>query len=157
MNNLERLQLDKMVSANNTEDFTLQIRKLKHSSLIKKDVQAILSIKKQNKYASYNELDKLCVSKCQFLFMYYSNIFTKLVKDEIDVSILNQLIARLEDIEKGNLSQHEASFEVGKLLKKIYIDSALKHAEKLNTEKEQKPTLTPKSISWKQFKQTHLK
>ena len=89
--------------------------------------------------------------------MYYSNIFTKLVKDEIDVSILNQLIARLEDIEKGNLSQHEASFEVGKLLKKIYIDSALKHAEKLNTEKEQKPTLTPKSISWKQFKQTHLK
>ena len=77
------------------------------------------------------------------------------MKDEIDINILNQFVDRLKDIEDNKLTQHEASFEIGKLLKKIYIDSALKHANKLEGEKKI-ASLTPKKISWRQFKTKHL-
>jgi hypothetical protein len=59
------------------------------------------------------------------------------------------------------VGQHEASVEVGKLLKQIYIDSALKKSEKLdkqhdkgNDSKGDKDiTLPPaKKVSWKQYK-----
>ena len=151
MNNLEKIQLDKMISENNVTDQTEHIRKIKHSKLIKKDVDLIISIMKKNKFLSYQELDELCLKQCNFLFINYSNIYTKLVKGEINIKILNDLIDKLKEIEDNKLTQHEASFEVGKLLKKIYIDSALKNAEKLDNKPKAK--LTPKKISWKEFKQ----
>ena len=155
MNDLEKLELDKMISANNTVDHTEHIRKLKHSQKIKKNIDSIIAIKDNNKFLSYTELDKLCLQKNNFLFVHYPNIYTKLVKDEIDINILNQFVDRLKDIEDNKLTQHEASFEVGKLLKKIYIDSALKHANKLEGEKKV-ASLTPKKLSWRQFKTKHL-
>jgi hypothetical protein len=155
MNDLEKLELDKMISANNTVDHTEHIRNLKHSQKIKNNINSILDIKKNNKFLPYTELDKLCLQKNNFLFVHYPNIYTKLVKDEIDINILYQFVDRLKDIEDNKLTQHEASFEVGKLLKKIYIDSALKHANKLEGEKKV-ASLTPKKISWRQFKTKHL-
>ena len=58
------------------------------------------------------------------------------------------------------MDQHEGSFEVGSLLKKIYVDSALRKAEKLNAvtgilEPEYKGPQV--DISWKQFKQMQKK
>jgi hypothetical protein len=63
------------------------------------------------------------------------------------------------------VGQHEASVEVGKLLKQIYIDSALKKSEKLDKlhakgqggqHAEPSSGLPPaKKISWKQFKAEH--
>ena len=50
MNDSERLQLQKMIKTNDTEDNTVLIRSLKHSKLIWADVNNILSLKK--KYAS---------------------------------------------------------------------------------------------------------
>jgi hypothetical protein len=38
----------------------------------------------------------------------------------------------LKKIEDQEIDQHEGSYEVGMLLKKIYVDSALKKANKLN-------------------------
>ena len=65
----------------------------------------------------------------------------------------------LKKIEDGMVDQHEGSFMVGTLLKKIYVDSALKKAEKLDKEHATDATNTPAivredpvEISWKQFK-----
>ena len=82
----------------------------------------------------YNE----CVNDCNFLFTYYTDIFNKIRKDEIDIGILNKFLDVLRRIEDGELDQHEGSFMVGTILKDIYVDSALKKAEKLdaNFEKE---------------------
>ena len=53
MNDLEKLELDKMISANNTVDHTEHIRKLKHSQKIKKNIDSIIAIKYNNKFLSY--------------------------------------------------------------------------------------------------------
>ena len=62
----------------------------------------------------------------------------------------------LRQIEDGQLDQHEGSFLVGTLLKELYVDSALKKAEKLNIESDKNNQMEPKrvenKISWKQFK-----
>jgi hypothetical protein len=63
----------------------------------------------------------------------------------------------LRRIEDGELDQHEGSFVVGKLLKELYIDSALKKADKINAqyEDEKEEELEPAvNISWKQYKST---
>ena len=56
-------------------------------------------------------------------------------------------------IELKKLDQHTGSFEVGKLLKAIYIDSALKKAAKLDENNSNKTiAATPKNITWKSYK-----
>jgi hypothetical protein len=95
--------------------------------------------------------------QCQFLFNYYTDIYNKIKKDEIDLRILNQFLNVLRRIEDGELDQHEGSFVVGKLLKELYIDSALKKADKINAqyEDEKEEELEPAvNISWKQYKST---
>jgi hypothetical protein len=81
-------------------------------------------------------------------------------KDEIDIGILDKLLDVLKRIENEELDQHEGSFMVGTILKELYIDSALKKAEKLDAEAESNPSIekTPepkhaeRNISWRQFK-----
>ncbi len=94
------------------------------------------------------------MSECNFLFTYYTDIYNKIRKDEIDLKILFNAIDVLRDIEDGKLDQHEGAFEFGSLLKKIYVDSALKKAEKLNanepTESEYKGP--QRNISWLEYK-----
>ena len=70
-------------------------------------------------------------------------------------SILNKILNCLEKIENGNCDQQEASFEVGSLLKQLYIDSALQNAKKLESnENIEKETIKvePKNISWAEYK-----
>ena len=69
-----------------------------------------------------------------------------------------KFIETLEKIENNELDQHEASFEIGKYLKKIYIDSAIQERE-IKTELDNKTnnkTITrskhPKNISYSEFK-----
>jgi len=158
MNDLERLNLQKMIQANDAENNTHLIRNLKHSKLILADVDELLKIKKQNpRLAKSNPevFDKMCVSKCQFLFNNYTDIFNKVKKDEIDLQILERLLNVLHSIEEGLVDQHEGSFEVGKLLKQIYIDSALRKADKLDEQYSDENKIQKKpaeKISWKQFK-----
>ena len=88
-------------------------------------------------------------------FKALSDHFNKIKKDEIDLNILFQLIHILKMIEDGKLDQHTGSYEVGKLLKKIYIDGALMKAEKrdkITGEVLPANVNEPKAISWKQFK-----
>ena len=76
----------------------------------------------------------------------------KIKKDEIDLVILFQFLDVLDKIERGELDQHEGSFEVGTLLKKIYVDSALRKADKLNDSRPETQQNSGSSITWKQFK-----
>jgi hypothetical protein len=88
------------------------------------------------------------------LFTYYTDIFNKIRKGEIDIGILNKFLDVLRKIEDGDLDQHEGSFMVGSILKELYIDSALKKSEKLDeqTEKAPEPKRAEIKVTWKQFK-----
>ena len=154
MNDTQRLQLQKMISANNVEDQTDLIRNLKHSSTFKSEINNMMLIKA--KYRGDEErIKEECMNECSFLFTYYTDIFNKIRKDEIDLNILFKFIEVLRRIEDGELDQHEGSFLVGTLLKELYIDSAIKKADKLNEihEKDEPKKKEPiHSVSWKQFK-----
>ena len=161
MDNNERLNLQKMIDANNVVDCTEEIREKKHSAKIKTDVQTLLTLKK--KYARLSlsnpeQFDMMCVSQCNFLFANYTDIFNRVKKDELNLNILGELLNVLEKIENGDLDQHMGAFQVGKVLKEMYIDSALLKAEKIDKktgkkmEGSGKPTAPVKKISWKEFK-----
>lgn len=154
MNDLERLNLQKMLKANDAENNTHLIRELKHSTKIHEGVDELLKIKRENpRLAKSNpeKFDELCVSKCQFLFNNYTDLFNKVKKDEVDLQILIRLINVLHAIEEGHVDQHEGSFEVGKLLKQIYIDSALRKAGKLDEDGNEQESPV-EQITWAEFK-----
>jgi len=154
MDNNARLQLQRMLKENDVLDQTELIRELKHSEIMRRDVNTLLKLR--NKYPNDMEtLNMEAMIDCSFLFNYYSDLYNKIRKDEINVTILFQFIDVLERIEKGLMDQHEGSFVVGTLLKKIYVDSALKKAAKLDSqygEQESEPAPEPVNISWKEFK-----
>ena len=159
MDDNQRLQLQNMIRTNNTEDFTKSIRELKHSRLLRADVNKLILIKAKYR-ATPEQIHMEAACECYFLFTFYTDIYNKLRKDEIDLNILIKLLDTLQKIEEGELDQHEASFNVGTLLKKLYVDSALKKADKLNEENGQAPRIEPKKaekeISWRQFKISRL-
>ena len=164
MNPAERIQLEKMIQANGAVDNTETIRTLKHSDRIKDDILTMVKLKKDyQRLAQSNpaQFDNICVSRCSFLFNNYTDIFNRLKKDELDLNIMGQLIMLLKMIEDEKIDQHTASFEVGKLLKSIYIDSALKKSQHLDKKHDSKHAdlkkhLPDKKISWAEYKKNIL-
>jgi len=160
MDENQRLQLQNMIKANNIEDQTGLIRKLRHSEILIKEINALLLLKK--KYGEQN-LDKepfqiSAMDECNFLYTYYTDLFNKIKKNEIDLTILNKFLNVLQQIENGEVDQHEGSFMVGTLLKELYVDSALRKADKINEREDAnaKPekTIEPAiNVSWNQYKQ----
>ena len=133
MDTNQRLHLQKMIAANNVEDNTNLIRQLKHSHILREDVNNLIMLKV--KYLDDQDSIHLeGMNECNFLFTYYTDIYNKIRKDEIDLKILFKAFDVLRDIEDGKLDKHEGAYEFGKLLKQIYVDIALKKAEKLNSE-----------------------
>ena len=153
MDDKQRLQLQNMIKANNIEDQTDFILNLKHSQIIRNEVNTMIMIK--GKFRGDDaKIQEECVNECNFLFTYYTDIYNKVRKDEIDIGILNKFLDVLKRIEDGELDQHEGAFLVGSILKELYVDSALRKADKLNADEEPKPE--PKkpenNVSYKQFK-----
>lgn len=163
MDESDRLNLQRMIASNDVEDYTQHIRNKKHSQLIKKDVQKLLNLMKTgNSFRiGKDDFDILCVEECSFLFNNYTDIFNKIKKSELDLNIFSQFLDVLYLIEEGKMDQHEGSFHVGTILKKLYIDSALKRTQRLDEEAggdDGMPELVapePKVISWNQWK--HMK
>jgi hypothetical protein len=153
-----RLQLNKMIKENNVSDQTDLIRNLKHSQVLRQNINDLIVLK--SKYLDNAEqLNIEAVHECNFLFTYYTDLYNKIRKDEIDLKILFQFLDVLQKIENGTIDQHEGSFEVGTLLKKIYVDSALKKAEKINKieQTDVNKIIKPQvNISWKNYKQINL-
>jgi len=153
MDDNQRLQLQNMIQANNVEDQTSLIRSLKHSEILRIQVTQLVLLK--SKYG--DDAEKINIegmSECNFLFTYYTDIYNKVRKGELDLQMMTKFLDVLKNIEDGVLNQHEGSFQVGSILKEMYVDSALKKADKLNENNE--PTHEPKKavveISWRQFK-----
>jgi len=146
-----------MIKTNNVEDQTELIRNLRHSVILRNEINTMNELK-----AKYRDepdiLNVECINECNFLFTYYTDIFNKVKKDEISVQILNRFLDVLKQIEDGDLDQHEGSFLVGTILKELYVDSALKKADKLDElhEKKEEPKKPVVNMSWKQFKQNKL-
>ena len=161
MNSNERIHLQKMINANNVADCTEEIRAKKHSKKIYDDVTRLLGLK--TKYEKSlgetdpEKFDNMCVAQCSFLFNNYTDIFNKVKKNEMNLQILLNLIEILKNIEEGLIDQHTGAFEVGKLLKAMYIDSALLKAEKIDKKTGEKyekvETVEAKNVSWKEFKE----
>jgi len=160
MDNTQRLQLDKLIRANNVEDITKDIRDRKHSSLIRDDVTKMVTIKKQYPRLSRSnpkQFDMMLESKCSFIFNNYTDIFNRLKKDELNLDIMWQFLEVLKSIEEGVVDQHEGAYHVGKLLKEIYIDSAKTRSQKLEELADKRKKSIPKkpngkNISWNEFK-----
>ena len=155
MDDKARLQLQKMIKANDVEDQTELIRELKHSHLLQNDINNLIMLKAKYRN-NQDKINEEGMSECGFLFTYYTDIYNKIRKDEIDLKILNQFLNVLRRIEDGELDQHDGAFIIGTLLKEIYVDSALRKAAKLNEGQEQE-YVEPRevvNISWKDFKKT---
>lgn len=154
MNDEQKEHLNKMIQANNTKDNTNMIKELCHSPKIRRDVSTIQNIKRKTHSKDFNVLDKEARSQnCVFLFTHYPNIYNKLLKDEIQIKVLYSFLDELESIEKGNQTQHEASYRIGMLLKEMYIDKKI-DLEKENKRKNMKPT---KKISYEEYKNMQSK
>jgi hypothetical protein len=160
----QRLDLTKMIKEYQPEETTDKIRELKHSKQIREQITIMEGLKRKYsrmRTANPTQFRTICEAQCGFLYNKYTNIFNRLYKDELDLGILNQFVTILGQVEDGVLDQHTASYQVGSILKNLYIDSALKNEEhressesksKKSTGKKQKK---PKNISWGQFKLTH--
>jgi hypothetical protein len=154
MNDNQRLHLQKMITENNVVDQTELIRQLKHSQILRNEVNTLITLKAKHN-DNLDELHMEAMMDCNFLFTYYTDIYNKIRKDEMDLKILYKFLDVLEEIEDGKLDQHTGSFKVGTLLKEIYVDSALRKAAKLNKENGQMESEykgAQVEISWKDFK-----
>ena len=157
MNDKEKLQLQQMITENNVEDQTGLIRDLKHSEILREEINKLVLLK--SKYENQEDLNLEGMIECNFLFTYYTDIYNKVRKDEIDYTILFQFLDVLKKIEDGLVDQHEGSFEVGTLLKKLYVDSAIRKADKINekydndnNQNQSNISVDVVDISWKKYK-----
>jgi hypothetical protein len=156
LTNDERLNLKKMINESDCDDNTDNIRRLKHSVLMRDDIRKLDTLKNTHVDMKNNKNDDfilLCQNECKFLYANYTDIFNKLVKDELDLTIMTKLLTVLKLIEDSKVDQHEGSVMVGKILKELYVDSATKRLDNLDKEHEKEPMSEGKAISWKQFKQ----
>lgn len=148
MNSEDRLNLKRLISESECVDNTENIRKLKHSELIRKDCKIIQLVK----LIHSTDVVEQCRTRCPFLYNNYTDIFNRLVKDELDINILNRLLDVLKRIEDGLVDQHEGSVAVGTILKEMYVDSALKHSSNIADTSTPIVYAESKPISWKQYK-----
>jgi hypothetical protein len=78
-----------------------------------------------------------------------------LIKDELDLKLMYQMLETLKKIENGDIDQQEGSVIIGKILHKIFVESAMKRGENLdlnNHEDTNDTKLQGKKISWSEYK-----
>jgi hypothetical protein len=150
MDESQRIRLSNLINQYKTEETTDKIRELKHSEHIKNDVKKLMALKrKYPNIHSKEAYEKEAHQEGSFLFMHYPEIFNRFIADELDLTILSMLLDTLKDIEEDRLDQHEASYKVGQLLKRIYVDKVINEED---SHSYRKPT---HDVSWENFKRTN--
>lgn len=159
----ESLNLKKLINETECEDNTATIRKLKHSIRIRDDIRCLERLKKEHaelRVSNHEQFFNIAYTECRFLYDNYMDIFTRVMKDEVDIVIMTKLLIVLKLIEDEKLDQHEGSVMVGRYLKDIYLDSAVKRADNMDKERANVTArLIPadgKKISWREYKAVHL-
>ncbi len=148
----ERLNLSKMIREYDSIETTSKIRELRHSQQIKENVMKLIKLKKEYsriRTSNYKQFREICENRCFFLYNNYTNIFNRLIKDELNENILFNFIEILSQIEDEKIDQHEGSYKVGLLLKNLYIDTKLGNDKNPSKKKNKKPI---KKIKWNEFK-----
>jgi hypothetical protein len=148
MNSEDRLKLHELIKEGNVHDNTNNIRKLRHSNQLKKDVNTIKTILSRAESLEYTFLNNACEPHCSFIIEHYKNIYQRILKGQVDFNILDKFLDCLESIENGTKDQHEASYEIGTLLKTMYIDP------KIYEEPERRNGI---DIDWNEYKNKMLK
>jgi len=161
----ESLNLKRLLKDSQAEDNTEYIRRVKHSEKIRDDIRKLDKFKKDESILYTENRDQFkekAQNVCNFLFVNYTDIFNKVVADELDLAIMSKLLVVLKLIEENKVDQHEGSVLVGKILKELYVDSALKRCDNLdkaNSKKEDMDsqenkyaTSEIKPISWNEWK-----
>lgn len=159
----QRIDLAALIKANKTDDCTQEIRSKKQSIVISNDVKHLVFLKKKYerlRKSNPNEFDAICVKQCSFLFNNYTDLYNKIMNDNLDLAILERFLGILKKIEDGEIDQHEGSYLVGTYLKEMYIDSVLKTEAKSDNSKSNKSnknkqllSKAEKKISYKDFKE----
>lgn len=163
MNPQEKINLKKLIgNMDEYEDNTNGIREMKHSDDIRADILKMEELKKTHTELRKTDsfaFSQLCEAECIFLFYKYTDIYNRLLKDEVDLQIMNRALDVLKRIENGEIDQQEGSVIVGKLFHEIYVDSALRRSANLDAaaEKSKSQSAVPakepiKKISWKEYK-----
>lgn len=158
----ERLNLNQLLQNSDAQDNTDYIRRVKHSEKIRDNIRIIDRLMKSEEelYRTNKQgFRERAQQEASFLFMNYTDIFNKVLAGELDFKIMTRLLIALKLIEDGKVDQHEGSVLVGKTLKELYVDSALKRSDNLdkqheNEEKEEveEPKKPVIEISWKDWK-----
>lgn len=155
MNNQQKILLKKMIQENDIQDQTENIRNLKHSSLIRQDIVRFNLLKKQYEELYTNNPDEFNIKlqqECNFLFTNYTDIYHKIRKNTLDLNMFGYFLQVLKQVEDGDLDENNASFKIGTLLKEIYVDSAIREGELLDTQNPNPEKNKGKQLSWKQYK-----
>ena len=157
----ESLNLKRLLRDSDAQDNTEYIRRVKHSEKIRDDIRTLDRLKNTEMQLYTDNREKfmeLARSKCHFLFSNYTDIFNKVVSDELDLAIMSKLLAVLKMIEDKKVDQHEGSVLVGKILKELYVDSAIKRCNNLDKQAEESSEKTKapeaKPISWSEWKES---
>lgn len=155
----ERLNLKRLINDSECEDNTEHIRKVKHSVLIRDDVRKLDTLKNTEnalKTTDFEKFKEMCSTEAPFLYNNYTDIFNKMVNDELDLTIMTKMLVILKLIEDAKVDQHEGSAMIGKVLKELYVDSATKRMDNLDAKYEaDKPVpIEGKKLSWKEFKKS---
>lgn len=169
----EKIDLKRLLVENDCEDNTEHIRKVKHSAKIQSDIHQfgylknlffgslpvdISILSKTESKKKHIDFENMVQANCNFLYTTYPDIFKRMMKDELDLKIMVRLIEVLKMIEDNKTDQHEASVLFGRVLKEMYIDSAIRHADNLDLEhkdEKQAPEIG-KDISWSEYKKSSL-
>jgi hypothetical protein len=143
---------------NNTD----RIRELKHSESILADIGKLCEIKKTHFHMRMVEEDKynhLCQTSAPFLFNNYTDIFNKVLKDELNMEMMVKFVFILKQIEDGIVDQYDASVKVGTILKDMYVDSAMRRGDNLDkAHAAEAPVFAePVKMSWKDYKEKDYK
>ena len=147
---MDAYQLKKMAESSKFVDMTDRIRDVKHSGQLKKSIYHLMEFKKRHLglLTSNKPLfEETLMREDNFLFLNYMELYTTLLKTDVEPDIMNAVLTCLEQIETGECNQHEASVRVGTLLKSIYIDKVIQ-----DTTHEHEPLAVQQPISWKEYK-----
>ena len=154
---VQGLDMKALMESDDYVNNTDRIRELKHSEKILEDIGKLCEIRKKHPNMQmmdeqgYNEL---CRNTTPFLYNHYTDIFNKVVKDELNMEMMVRFIFILKQIEEGVIDQYDASVKVGTILKEMYVDSAMRRGDNLDKlhESEAPTFVEPVKMSWAEFK-----
>jgi hypothetical protein len=158
----QSLNMKALMESDDYVNNTDRIREIKHSELILGDIGKICELKKTHPKMKVVEEEKfkyLCQTSCPFLYSNYTDIFNKVVNDELDLKMMVEFVQTLKQIEDGAIDQYDASVKVGTILKEMYVDSAMRKGAKMDEKYgggEPKKYVEPKAMSWSDFKKGNV-